>query len=204
METRRPAGRLRPAGRAIRLPRVTAAVPIDPVRADPGPSSPAPADAGYTVIYARRAAARPVSWVGRLWAATLAAGCLAVLVTAATLTPSPDGFGTHRGLGLAECAFLARTGLPCPACGMTTSFAWFVRGNLAASLYVQPMGTVLAVLAAATVWAGFYVAATGRPLHKLLGVVPDRFYLVPLLGGAVLGWGWKIAIHLHGADGWHS
>ncbi len=166
------------------------------------PPQPVP-DAGYTVIYARRRAAAPVPWAGRGLAAGLALACLAVLVVAAGLTPSPDGFGTHRGLGLAECAFLARTGLPCPACGMTTSFAWFVRGNVVASLYVQPMGAVLAVVAGLTVWAAGYVAVTGRPLHKLLGVVPDRLYLVPLLSWAVIGWGWKMVIHLRGLDGWH-
>ena len=162
----------------------------------------APPDAGFTVIYARRAAAAPVPVAGRLLAGAIAGCCLAVLVIAAWLAPSPDGFGTHRAMGLDACAFLARTGLPCPACGMTTSFAWFVRGNVVASLYVQPMGTALAGIAAATVWVGLYVAATGRPLHRLLQVVPDRLWLVPLLSLAVAAWGWKMYIHLHGIDGW--
>jgi hypothetical protein len=164
--------------------------------------APAPADAGYTIIYGRRAAAAPVSTLGRLLAAGVAGGCLTVLVIAAWLVPNPDGFGTHRGMGLAECAFLARTGLPCPACGMTTSFSWFVRGNLAASFYVQPMGCVLAALCGMTVWVAGYVALTGRPVHRLFGVVPDKWYLVPLLSMAVAGWGWKMFIHLHGIDGW--
>ncbi len=154
------------------------------------------------MIYARRAAAAPVPISGRLLAGGLAAGCLAVLVIAAWLLPSPNGFGTHQAMGLTECAFLARTGLPCPACGMTTSFAWFVRGNLVASLYVQPMGTVLAVWCGMTVWVAGYVAVTCRPLHRLFGLLPDRWYLVPLLSIAVAGWGWKMFIHLHGIDGW--
>ncbi len=166
------------------------------------PTSVTPPDAGYTVIYARRAAAAPVPPSGRLLAAGLAVGCLAVLLTAAYLVPSPAGVGTHRAMGLDACAFLARTGLPCPACGMTTSFSWFARGNVVASLYVQPMGTALAVMAALTVWAGAYVAVTGRPLHRLLAIVPDRFYLVPLLTLAVAAWAWKMFIHLHGIDGW--
>lgn len=171
----------------------------------PPPEVPAivPADSGYTIIYARRAAAAPVTPAGRALAGTLALGCLAVLVVAAWLAPSPSGFGTHREMGLTECAFLARTGLPCPACGMTTSFSWFVRWNLAASLYVQPMGTVLAVWCGLTVWVGGYIAATGRPLHRLIGVVPDRWYLIPLLTMAIVGWAWKMFIHLRGIDGWH-
>lgn len=139
---------------------------------------------------------------GRLLAGTMAAGCLLVLVLAAWLPPSPTGYGTHRGLGLSECAFLARYNLPCPACGMTTSFAWFARGNLPASLYVQPMGTALAAGAAMAVWVAGYVAATGRPVHRLIGVVPDRLWVVPLLSLAVAAWAWKMFIHLRGIDGW--
>jgi hypothetical protein len=85
---------------------------------------------------------------------------------------------------------------------MTTSFCWFVRGNLLASAYVQPMGTVLAALAGCCVWAGLYVAATGRPVYRLLSLLPGRSYSIPLLTLAVAAWGWKIFIHLKGLDGW--
>jgi hypothetical protein len=138
----------------------------------------------------------------RLLAALIGLACLGVLVIAASLPPRADGFGTHLALGLPECGFLQRTGLPCPACGMTTSFAWFVRGNVAASLYVQPMGTALAALCGLTVWAGAYIAITGRPLHWLIATAPPRYFAGPLLVLAVMAWGWKIFIHLHGIDGW--
>jgi hypothetical protein len=154
-------------------------------------------------IYAVAPQAQPVSLLGRLLAAALAGAFLAVLVVAARLTPSPDGFGTHRAaLGMPACNFLATTGLPCPSCGMTTSFAWVAKGNVVASLYVQPMGTVLALLAAVTVWGGLYVALTGRPVHRLLRLLPARYTLFPLLLLGILAWGWKILIHLSGVDGW--
>ena len=139
---------------------------------------------------------------GRLLAAALALGCLTPLIMAALLSPSHDGLGTHREMGFAQCSFLQRTGLPCPSCGMTTSWAWFSRGNVVASLYIQPMGTVLAALAACCFWAGLYVAITGRPVYRLLHVIPGRYYFVPLLAFAILAWGWKIFIHLTGRDGW--
>src|SRR5882724_4097356 len=113
---------------------------------------------GTPLVYVQNHPAIRLDWTGRLLALTLSAGCLALLITAAVLKPSPDGFGTHQEMGLNRCEFLARTGLPCPSCGMTTSFAWFVRGNIAASLYVQPMGTILAALCGMTVWAGAYIA----------------------------------------------
>ena len=140
----------------------------------------------------------------RLTAGVIAAGCLVILILAALLTPSPEGYGSHIGapLHLQACAFLERTGLPCPACGMTTSFCWFVRGNLVASLYVQPMGAVLAAIACLCVWCGFYVILTGKPIYRLLGLLPGLYYTIPLLTIALLAWGWKILIHVNGLDGW--
>jgi hypothetical protein len=138
----------------------------------------------------------------RLLALTVALACVAPLVVAAQLTPSPTGVGTHSEMGFASCQFLDRTGLPCPTCGMTTSFAWFARGNLLASAYVQPMGFVGALLAAAGFWIGLYIAVTGRPVVRLLQMVPYRYYLIPLLTFAVGAWGWKMFLILHHIDGW--
>ncbi len=151
--------------------------------------------------------ARPDGRVGmgvRLPAGIIALGCLAVLIIASQLTPSPAGYGSHTGypLRLQSCAFMDRTGLPCPSCGMTTSFCWFVRGNLAASIYVQPMGALLAAMACCTLWGGSYVAVTGRPVYRLLRLVPDRYYTLPLLTIAILAWAWKVLIHVKGHDGW--
>ena len=153
------------------------------------------------VIYAVRDVPTPGRG-GRVVAALVAVGCLAVLVCAATLEPSPTGVGTHTAMGLTRCAFHDRTNLPCPSCGMTTSFAWFAHGNLAASAYVQPMGALLALATAACVVGGLYVAATGRPVYRLLRLIPSRYYVLPVMLFAVLAWAWKIFIRLRGIDGW--
>src|SRR5688572_24402045 len=97
----------------------------------------------------------------RMLAAGLAGGCLVALAGALLLKPSPTGVGTHEKLGFNRCHFLYRTGLPCPSCGMTTSFAWFVRGNVLASFYTQPMGTALATATVLGFWSALYVACTG-------------------------------------------
>ncbi len=140
---------------------------------------------------------------GRALAAGLAAGCLAVLVVAVLLTPNPSGIGTHEQLGLRPCDFKQRTGIACPTCGMTTSFACFVRGNWLASLYIQPMGAVLALGCGVMVWCGAYVAVTGRPLQRLLRKGKARYYLAGVLMLSVLAWGWKIMLQVRGIDGWH-
>ena len=129
--------------------------------------------------------------------------CLAVLVTGAWLKPDgSQGIGTHTQLGLQRCQFEARTGLPCPSCGFTTAVSYFAHGNVIASVYVQPMGFVMALLFAAGVWVGAYVAFTGRPVYRLVNMLPDRRWLGVLLTIAVAGWAWKILIHLTGHDHW--
>lgn len=155
------------------------------------------------VIYARGGEVRSLTPAGRLAALAIALVMLTPLVTASLLTPSPDGTGSHTKLGLAPCPFMATTGIPCPSCGMTTSWTWFARGNLRASFYVQPMGTVLAILCVCCFWTALYAGITGRPVFRLVQVIPGRYYFVPLLSFAILAWAWKIYIHVTGHDGWH-
>jgi hypothetical protein len=75
----------------------------------------------------------------------LAIGIMIVMAIAVWLTPDPRGFGTHLQLGLPECGFRRATGMNCPHCGMTTSFAWFVRGQWQRSFQVNPAGLMLAM-----------------------------------------------------------
>lgn len=167
------------------------------------PDLPETTAAGETPrIYRGRQPAYDVGWLARLIAFGVAAGCLAVLIAAAYLQPSHTGVGSHRGLGLQSCQWLDRTGVPCPACGMTTSFSWFVRGDLIASAYVQPMGALIALAACCCVSGGLYVAVTGKPVYRLLTLLPARPYLIGLLGFGLAAWGWKVFIHARGLDGW--
>lgn len=138
----------------------------------------------------------------RLVAALVAVACGAALGVAATLTPSPTGVGTHTQLGLPPDPILEATGVPMPGCGMTTSFAWFVRGNLLASMYVEPMGTLLAAATTAAVPLGLIIAITGRPVHRKLAPLLRIRTLVVAGVLAALSWGWKVFIHLRGIDGW--
>lgn len=155
-------------------------------------------------IFSPRLHLKVVGIPGRLLALSIGLACLATMVTAARLTPSPTGMGTHTQLGLDQCQFALRTGLPCPSCGMTTSFAWLARGNLLASFYIQPMGALLGLLTILATWTSFYVAATGRAVYRLIALGPSRYYVPGLLAWAILAWAWKIFIHLHGVDGWHG
>ncbi len=153
-------------------------------------------------IYTIHEASRRVSLMPRLLALGVGMTCLAVLWIGAGIQPNPSGMGSHTDLGLTKCQFLGNSGLPCPSCGMTTSFAWFVRGNLAASVYVQPMGALLAMMSAITFWIAFYIALTGRPIHRAARFLSTGRFLFAILLFAALAWAWKIFIHLQGWDGW--
>lgn len=87
----------------------------------------------------------------RLGMAVLAVGITVVFAVARWLEPEPSGLGTHRQLGLPECPFIRTIGKPCPSCGMTTAFAWFVRGRLDRSIRANPAGAWLAASCVALV-----------------------------------------------------
>ena len=139
---------------------------------------------------------------GRLLNLGIALACLALLVTAFYLTPSASGVGTHTGLKMQSCAWLARTGIPCPSCGMTTSFAWFSKGNIIASIYVQPFGFVLALLTTITFWVALYGFISGKPVAQLLHRLPAKYTWGAILVLAMAGWAWKIFLQVRGIDGW--
>jgi hypothetical protein len=81
---------------------------------------------------------------------------------------------------------------------MTTSFNHFVRGQWAKSAWSQPMGFALAAATCATFWASLYIAATGRPAHRLLRRLPGVKVLLLAVGLGIAAWGFKIALTLAG------
>lgn len=145
-------------------------------------------------IYVRLGRTPQLNPLQRLLALSIAGAAMAVLITAAWLRPDIAGYGTHTQLGLQPCGFLMRTGIPCAGCGMTTSFAYLVRGRMISSFVAQPFGMILCILTAASFWAALYIALTGRPAYRLLATISPRFHAlfwIPLAGAA---WLWKIAL----------
>jgi len=106
-----------------------------------------------------------------------AAGLVGLLVLARMLVPDPRGFGTHTQLGLTPCGFLTMTGRLCPTCGMTTSFAWVVRGKVVRSWQANPAGCVLALLSFPLIAWMVYCAVADKPIgfqslgDPLLGLI---------------------------------
>ena len=92
-----------------------------------------------------------------------------VFVIAFRLNPydedgQPRTMATHTQLGMPPCNFVIMTGKPCPACGMTTSFALLVRGDVSASLRANWVGTTIAVIWAVLLLWALASAVRGKPL----------------------------------------
>lgn len=154
------------------------------------PATPAVAPA----IYVRVEPSPRAPWQARLIALLVAAAAAWVLIVAVRLEPDARGVSTHTQLGLQPCSFLERTGIPCAGCGMTTSFAYLVRGNVVQSFIAQPFGLILCVLTAAAFWAGLYLAVSGKPAYRLLYLIPAKVHLLTWIPLAAIGWLWKIAL----------
>jgi hypothetical protein len=123
-------------------------------------------------------------------AVALAAG--AILLVAAFLTPSAEGLGTHERLGLPPCGWVVLMDLPCPTCGMTTSFTHAADGNLLAAIRVQPLGAVIAVLTAMTFLLASYVAVTGSRVGSRIAMRFNGRVAWGAVTVALVAWGYKV------------
>jgi hypothetical protein len=132
------------------------------------------------------------SWVrGALLGVAL--GLVAVFVIACRLDPyNPDGTArrmeTHRQLNLPPCSFKVTMGMPCPSCGMTTSFALLMHGDPVNSLRANAVGTLMALFGLLFIpWAVASVAVRRtlflRSLERAFTVL-----IVVLLGLMLLRW----------------
>jgi len=102
----------------------------------------------------------------RLRGLLVAGPCWLILLTAWSLAPAANGQGTHEQLGLPPCSILARTGWPCPGCGMTTSIAEMTRGHVGRAWHAHPFGVLLFVLLAVFAIAGGVELITARPVMQ--------------------------------------
>jgi hypothetical protein len=124
----------------------------------------------------------------RWFALLLSLGLLVLLGVAVALTPNERGFGTHQQLGFPQCTVLKLFHIRCPTCGMTTAWAYAVRGRLWSAAEANCGGLLLAVLAIVAVPWLLAGAARGR----WPGGVPSPRVAVTLmlcvLGVTLLDW----------------
>jgi len=137
-------------------------------------------------------------WV-RLGLVLLVLGWALVFTVAAGLNPyfedgTPRQMETHRQLGLPPCTFKALTGLPCPSCGMTTSFALLVRGDVWNSVRANFAGTALALFGLVFIPWALVTAWTGRVLW--IRSVETMLFCLCVLFLVLLLTHWGLALYL--------
>lgn len=124
-----------------------------------------------TTLSSPRSFLRRLGWLG------LPMAFAGVALVASRLPPNPLGFGTHRALGLPPCPFLYFTGLKCPGCGLTTSFACLMHLQWVKAFQAHPLGPFLFLLfALLAIFSLLEFADYPTPLGKLL----DGHYARPL------------------------
>lgn len=116
------------------------------------------------------------------------------MVVARVLKPSPDGIGTHEQLGLPACIFHKFTGIPCPSCGLTTSFAYFAHFDFKASFLTQPFGFLLAAATLSSIPLFAILMYRRIKWDRLLASLPSRAVTYWGLGLMLMGWIYKIII----------
>lgn len=92
---------------------------------------------------------------------------------------------------LGYCGFKARTGLPCPTCGMTTSVLAFAQGKIAEAFYIQPAAAFLCSIMIVIGFFAFLTAAFGvyfRFFDRLLYEVRARYLILALVIIIAAGW----------------
>lgn len=118
---------------------------------------------------------------------------LAVIATATTLMPSAEGHGTHTQLGLPPCGFLESTGLPCPGCGLTTSFSHMVRFDWAGASSANAFGVALFLVSFFTIPVSFYAMVKGLPVIATMEKLQFEKVVVALAISSTVVWCVRIA-----------
>lgn len=117
---------------------------------------------------------------------------IGIFFTATQLTPDPSGLGTHQQLGLPTCTVREIFGVPCPSCGMTTSFAHFVRGQFFRSAQTNAAGLWLAVCCTVQIPWCLRIAITGRYgfVYSLSEILLGIVFSVTLI--ALVQWAFRL------------
>ncbi len=118
---------------------------------------------------------------------------LALLVTARWLEPAQNGYGTHQQLGLPVCTWRALWGIPCPACGMTTSWSLMMRGQWQAAMEANLGGSLLAIIALAYLAAVCYCLAGGRAWTRQQRTLTLAVSLLGAMAVAIAQWAFRLA-----------
>ena len=117
-----------------------------------------------------------------------------MLAAAAWLKPNPAGMGTHTQLGLPGCTMYTIVGIRCPGCGMTTSWAHTMNGDLTSALRANVGGVLLCFLAAAVFPCLMWMAIQGRAIQGRWFSSVAIGVLMIAIGISIIEWVIRLAV----------
>jgi hypothetical protein len=133
-------------------------------------------------------------WYVRSILVVMGLGLVTMLGIAVWLRPAAKGYGTHTQLGLAPCTLTQVAGIRCPSCGMTTSWAYFVRGRIVQAAKANSGGALLAAVAAV---CGPWLLVSGL-VGKWFWRRPNEWVAVGIAVAVVVvtmaDWGYRLSI----------
>ena len=134
------------------------------------------------------------TWAGWSWwwVGLSRIGVFLLIIIGRILTPSESGQGTHRQLGLPPCPFLELTALPCPSCGLTTSFSHAAHLDLAESFLVQPFGLLIFIICCGWIPISFVLESSSAEWRTRILAATLRHAPSLLLTTYLLSWLYKI------------
>jgi len=124
----------------------------------------------------------------------LGLGLLIPLAVAGVLKPDATGHGTHQQLGLPPCTIYHLFGTPCPTCGMTTSWAHLVRGQVVGAVRANLAGTLLGALAILAVPWLLVSTARGRWLGWIPTWDAGAWIVGTIFSLALVEWGVRMLV----------
>jgi hypothetical protein len=137
--------------------------------------------------------ASPAPLLQRLLWWGIAGSCVLVLAAAAVVEPDSRGYGTHTQLGLPPCGFLLLTGSPCPGCGLTTAFAYGIRGHWSQAASANPLGLALFLVVCLCIPLGVTAALRGWSLDAVIERFALNRWALAFAGCAVVFWAVRFA-----------
>ena len=146
---------------------------------------------GYEVANADDCSYTPYDQAG--YAGVIGAASLVVAI-AYRLQPSAQGFGTHQQLGLPPCPFHSLTGMPCPGCGLTTSFAHAAKFHFVEAFAVQPFGLFAFLLTVLSIPLAAYLIRRRLSWQMLFEIPLFQITMYVTVVALFLAWVYKLTI----------
>jgi len=137
-----------------------------------------------------------VWWPEKIVILVVLSAIVSLLLLSHSFVPILENRALRGPFYIPPCGFRLQTGVPCPTCYMTRSFALMARGRILEAVRMQPMGALLWAIAALSVPVLLVALVYPRPVTPALEQWPIRRIILVLFLLTLAAWGYTIAREL--------